>query len=90
MLEVPDNGLLVDYVSGAEMIDMFERNWPERAALEAPVVYAIGYHPPNFSETYFSRIDTALTEIDRHLAVDGAGPVIYARMSDLPKVFPRP
>ncbi|HEU0030617.1 MAG TPA: hypothetical protein VFQ53_08290 [Kofleriaceae bacterium] len=87
LLEVPDNGLLVDYVSGSEMIDMFGRNFPDGAALTEPRVYAIGYHPPNFSETYFSRIDQALTEIDRHLASAGDGPVIYARMSDLPRVF---
>ena len=89
ILEVPDNGLLVDYVSGAEMIEMFRANWDGRA-LAGPTVYSIGYHPPNFSETYFQRMDIALTEIDKHLAADGAGPVVYARMSDLPKVFPRP
>ena len=52
--------------------------------------YAIGYHPPNFSETFFQRIDGALTEIDRHLASAGTGPVVYARMSELTKAFPRP
>ena len=89
ILEVPDNGLLVDYVSGQEMIDMFRSNWPGGRALAEPTVYSIGYHPPNFSESYFQRIDTALTEIDRHLAVDGNGPVRYIRMSDIPRVFPR-
>ncbi|MEO8706183.1 MAG: hypothetical protein ABI867_39500, partial [Kofleriaceae bacterium] len=79
ILEVPDNGALVDYVSGAEMIDMFHANWVDGRALAEPHVYAIGYHPPNFSEAYFDRIDQALTEIDRHVA--GAGPVVYARMS---------
>ena len=90
ILEVPDNGLLVDYVTGAEMIGMFQQNFPNHAPLAEPTVYAIGYHPPNFSEALFSRMDIALTEIDRHLAANDAGPVIYARMSDLPKVFPRP
>jgi hypothetical protein len=87
ILEVPDNGALVDYVSAAEMIDMFGKNFPDGAPLEAPRVYAIGYHPPNFSETFFTRIDTALSEIDRHLAAEDGGPVVYARMSDLDKVF---
>lgn len=77
------------YVTGNEMIEMFRANWPG-GALAAPTVYAIGDHPPNFSEAYFARIDQALTEIDRHLAVDGAGPVQYVRMSDLPRVFPPP
>jgi hypothetical protein len=90
ILEVPDNGALVDYVSAAEMIDMFRRNWPGSAPLAEPRVYSIGYHPPNFSETFFQRMDDTLTEIDRHLAVDGRGPVIYARVSDLVRVFPRP
>ena len=89
ILEIPDNGLLVDYVSGNEMIEMLDKNWPERGALAAPVTYSIGYHPPNFSETYFQRMDQALTEIDKHLAVDGTGPIVYARMSELTKVYPR-
>jgi hypothetical protein len=89
ILEVPDNGALVDYVSGAEMIANFEKNFPNGAALETPTMYSIGYHPPNFSETFFSRIDTALTEIDKHLAADGTGPVVYARMSDFPKIWKR-
>jgi hypothetical protein len=90
ILEVPDNGLLVDYVSGAEMIDMFRNNWTDGAPLDEPRVYSIGYHPPNFSETFFGRIDQALTEIDRHLASAGTGPVVYARVSELTKAFPRP
>lgn len=87
LLEVPDNGLLVDYVTGNEMIEMLDKNWPNRGALAEPVTYSIGYHPPNFSESYFSRIDQALTEIDKHLASEGKGPIVYVRMSDLPKVY---
>lgn len=89
ILEVPDNGLLVDYVTGPEMIDMFRANWDGRALTE-PTSYSIGYHPVSFSETFFSRLDEALTEIDRHLATKGAGPVIYVRVSDLPRAYPRP
>jgi hypothetical protein len=89
ILEMPDNGALVDYVSGNEMISMFRANFPG-AALAEPRAYAIGYHPPNFSETFFNRIDQALTEIDLHLAAAGTGPVVYARMSELTKAFPRP
>ncbi|MBA3819560.1 MAG: hypothetical protein H0X17_11755 [Deltaproteobacteria bacterium] len=89
ILEVPDNGLLVDYVTSAEMIEMLDKNWPGRAALGEPTVYSIGYHPPNFSEVYFTRIDQALTEIDRHLASAGTGPIVYARLSELTRVFPR-
>jgi len=89
ILEVPDNGALVDYVTAQEMIDMFRANFDGRALPEARQ-YSIGYHPVDFSESFFSRIDTALYEIDKHLAVDDHGPVIYARMTDLATAFPRP
>ncbi|CAN5296332.1 hypothetical protein BH11MYX1_BH11MYX1_48990 [soil metagenome] len=89
VLEVPDNGALVDYVTAAEMIDMFRKNFSGTALPEARV-YSIGYHPVDFSEEFFTRIDGALTEIDKHLAGSDLGPVIYARVSDLTKVFPKP
>jgi hypothetical protein len=88
VLEVPDNGLLVDYVTGSEMIAMFTDNLGS-GILAAPRVYSIGYHPPNFSETFFARMDQALGEIDRHLAAADLGPVVYARLSDLIHVWPR-
>ncbi|HTL35545.1 MAG TPA: hypothetical protein VL326_20595 [Kofleriaceae bacterium] len=89
VLEVPDNGALVDYVTAQEMIDMFRVNFDGRALTQAKQ-YSIGYHPVDFSESFFQRIDGALTEIDKHLAVDDHGPVIYARMTDLVKAFPAP
>ena len=88
VLEVPDNGLLVDYVTGSEMIAMFGENLGS-GILAAPRVYSIGYHPPNFSETFFTRMDQALGEVDRHLAAADLGPVVYARLSDLVHVWPR-
>jgi hypothetical protein len=90
VLEVPDNGALVDYVSTDEMVSAFRKNYTPGAALAQPRHYSIGYHPVNFSEAFFTRIDNALYEIDKHLAADDTGPVIYARMSDLPKAFPKP
>jgi hypothetical protein len=89
VLEVPDNGALVDYVTTQEMVEMFRVNFDGRALAE-PKQYSIGYHPVNFSESLFVRIDGALTEIDKHLAVEDRGPVIYARMTDLTKAFPAP
>lgn len=88
ILEVPDNGLLVDYVTAEEMIEMFGANWPG-GALDAPRSFVIGYHPPNFSVEFQQRIHGALTHIDRFLASAGTGPVVYARMSDLPLVWPQ-
>jgi hypothetical protein len=89
VLEVPDNGLLVDYVTGAEMSSMFDANLGD-GHLAAPRVFSIGYHPPNFSESFFQRMDQALTHIDGHLAATDRGPVVYARLSDIPTVFPAP
>jgi hypothetical protein len=86
ILEVPDNGLLVDYVTADEMIEVFQKNWDGTAAL-APRMVSIGYHPPNFGENFKTRIHTALSHIDQYLASQDKGPVIYARLSDLPKVW---
>lgn len=90
VLEVPDNGALVDYVSTDEMVTMFRKNYTPGVALAESRHYSIGYHPVNFSEAFFTRIDNALYEIDKHLAADDKGPAIYVRMSDLPKAFPQP
>jgi hypothetical protein len=87
ILEVPDNGLLVDYVTAAEMIEIFKKNWPGGALAESRV-YSIGYHPPNFSDEYFQHIDGALAEVDLHLASADKGPVIYVTMSELAKAYP--
>jgi hypothetical protein len=89
ILEVPDNGLLVDYVSAAEMIEVFTKNWPG-GALAEPRVYSIGYHPPNFSESFFKRIDDALTHVDRFLASADKGPAVYVTMSEVARAFPKP
>jgi len=90
VLEVPDNGALVDYVSTNEMVTMFRANYKPGQALAETKHYSIGYHPVSFSEEFFTRINGALVEIDKHLASHDDGPVIYARMSDLPKAFPQP
>lgn len=89
VLEVPDNGILVDYVSTAEMIEIFEANW-DGEFLTRPVNYSIGYHPSNFNETYKIRISDALTHVDQFLAANDKGPVIYGRLSDMAKVWKRP
>jgi hypothetical protein len=87
ILEVPDNGALVDYVSAEEMAAMFDASW-EGLALAAPRAYSIGYHPPNFSQHFLSRMDGALTHIDEFLHTDDGGPVVYATLSDMAKVWP--
>jgi hypothetical protein len=87
ILEVPDNGLMVDYVTGQEMIDIFAANWPG-GALPGPRQVSIGWHPPNFDQAYWDRLDEAMTHFDRFLAEDGTGPVVYIRMRDAALVWP--
>jgi hypothetical protein len=87
ILEVPDNGILVDYVTGQEMIDIFNLNWPG-GVLDKPTSYVIGYHPSNFKAEYLNRLDEALNHIDSYLASDDNGPVIYETLSNMSLVWP--
>jgi len=89
ILEVPDNGLLVDYVTAQEMIDIFAANW-SGTALGEPRVYSVGYHPPNFSEAYLKRMDEALKHVDQYLHSSDGGPAVYATLSGLVRVWPGP
>jgi len=89
LLEVPDNGILVDYVSYLEMVEIFHANWPG-GALAQPTVFQIGYHPPNFNYTYMRNIDGALDETDLYRASKDAGPVVYATLSEMTLVWQQP
>ena len=88
LLEVPDNGVLVDYVTGEEMRDIYRQNH-DGGALATPTVYQIGWHPPNFDGAYMARIELALDEVDRHLASKDQGPARYVNIRELARVFPR-
>lgn len=91
VLEVPDNGNLVDYVTAEEMIEIFDENYPG-GALEQPVTYTIGYHPPNFDTPgrgYKERIHEALLHAEQYLASRGDGPVVYATLHEIPLVWKR-
>jgi hypothetical protein len=48
----------------------------------------VGLHPESFDFNYYGRLDTALREVDRHLHADDAGPVVYARLTELTRVWP--
>jgi hypothetical protein len=87
ILEVPDNGILVDYVLGEEMVEVFDKNL-DPAGLAAPTVYQIGWHCNNFSTGYAQRIAMALGHVDQHRASTGQGPVVYVSISELVIVFP--
>jgi hypothetical protein len=90
ILEVPDNGILVDYAPTDLMKHIFDENWPQGTALMTPANFSIGYHPTDFSPDFYQRITDTLDYTDLFLASDGNGPVVYARLSDLVKVWPKP
>jgi hypothetical protein len=89
VLEVPDNGILVDYVSGQEMKDIFEMNLPGGKPLAKSTLYQVGFHPPNFSDRFLSRMQEALANVDEHLYAADKGPAVYVRISELAKVWRR-
>ena len=44
ILEVPDNGVMIDYVTLPEMTGIFDANW-NGEPLEQPVTLMMGFHP---------------------------------------------
>jgi len=86
ILEIPDNGSLVDYVTGDEMIEIFNVNWSGTPLLR-PVTFVMGFHPISYSLGYHRRIEKALARIDNFLASNGEGPVVYESVSRMSRVF---
>ena len=88
MLEVPDNGVMIDYVSIAQMNAIFDANW-DGAPLAAPKTLMMGFHPAaSFSPAEFTRVDGFLDYADMHLATKDLGPVVYISLSDVTLAFP--
>lgn len=88
ILEAPDNGLLVDYVTTDEIIEMFEAVWPG-GALPEPRTYVTGYHPGSFW-AFNAYLEQGLTHIDGYLYAGDAGPVLYETVSNMALVWPAP
>ena len=89
LLEVPDNGAMVDYVSIDEMTDILSHNW-DGGPLAAPTVYSIGFHPSSsFGTAEALRVDGILDRLDESLADHDHGPVVYEVLHDMPLVFAR-
>jgi hypothetical protein len=89
ILEAPDNGAMVDYVSLEEMQDLFNANW-NGEPLAAPVALTMGFHPASdVSEEHFSKVDRFLEYADAHLAASDRGPVVYITLADLAKALRR-
>ena len=86
ILEVPDNGVLVDYVTGLDMKSIFDLNYAG-GALDVPTLYQVGWHPPNFSGSFLDRMDQALDHVDAHLHADDEGPARYVTISELTQVW---
>jgi hypothetical protein len=86
MLEVPDNGVMIDYVTLDEMNGIFDANY-EGKALAKPKTLMMGFHPAmQFSADEYGRVDGFLKYADQHLAEAGTGPVVYVSLSTVTKV----
>ena len=86
MLEVPDNGVMIDYVTSDEMTLLFNENW-DGTPLAAPHVLMMGFHPSStLSAAEKKHVNDLVTLADMHTG--GLGPVVYITLSDLTKVFP--
>ena len=83
ILEVPDNGVMIDYLSLAEMNSIFDANF-DGTPLPAPKTLMMGFHPAmQFSQDEHSRVDGFLKYADQHLAAKGTGPVVYISLSEV-------
>ncbi len=83
LLEVPDNGVMIDYVTLDEMTGLFDANW-NGEPLDTPQVLMMGFHPaPGFNHSESLRVDDFLTYADEHLAASHAGPVVYITLDDM-------
>jgi hypothetical protein len=83
ILEVPDNGVMIDYVTLEEMNGLFDTNW-DRKALAAPTTLMMGFHPStSFDAKEYGRVDGFLDYADKHLATQGNGPVVYITLADV-------
>lgn len=83
ILEVPDNGVMIDYVTLEEMNGLFDANW-NGEPLAAPVTLMMGFHPAlGFTQAEYRRVDGFLDYADQHLAARGLGPVVYITLEDV-------
>jgi hypothetical protein len=90
ILEVPDNGVMIDYVSVAEMNGIFDANW-DGMPIAAPLSLMMGFHPAQgFSGAEYGRVDQFLDYADMHLANRDLGPVVYILLKDVTAAFPAP
>ena len=90
LLEVPDNGIMVDYITTDEMVSVFGMNW-DGSPLNTPTTLVVGFHPSStFSTAEYYRVDGILAYSDMFLASADLGPVVYTTLHQLPAVFTEP
>ncbi len=84
ILEVPDNGVMIDYVSLPEMNGIFDANW-DGQPLESPRTLMMGFHPatPGFDMAEYLRVDGFLKYADQRLGTRHLGPVVYITLADV-------
>lgn len=87
ILEVPDNGIMADYVSAEEMKQIAAANWNGKALPSAKTLM-FGFHPSvQLPIQNTDRIYGILEYADAHLAEKDRGPLVYAVLKDMPQVF---
>jgi hypothetical protein len=87
ILEVPDNGVMIDYVSLEEMTGIFDANW-NGAPLTTPSVLMMGFHPSmGMPKAERERVDEFLDYADTHHSTTHRGPVVYITLDDLVAVY---
>lgn len=91
LLEVPDNGCMVDYWSVPEMTQIFDANWNwDIGALQTPTQVSTGLHPATtqyYSPDEFKRLDLFFSHADQFLASKMEGPVVYINMTEATQIW---
>lgn len=88
ILEVPDNGAMIDYTSLEQINAIFDANW-SGDLVETPRTMMMGFHPAmQFSEAEFLRVDGFLKHADMFLATKHTGPVVYITLEEVVAAYP--
>lgn len=91
LLEVPDNGIMVDYWAVPEMQEIFDANWNwDIGALTTPTQVSTGFHPATtqaYDPDEFKRLDLFFTYADQFLASKKEGPVVYIDMTEATQIW---
>ena len=88
MLEVPDNGVMIDYVTQQEIDGIFDANWDGAPFATPPRTMMMGFHPSMYlSYAEYREVTNFLIYADQHLYSRDLGPVVYTTLSDVIAAF---